>query len=101
MQIPTVHLNGSGHKILSEQYEEMYRAVNLALQSLHRNVPHGRDYYVQRDNPSAYTMACAEHDARIAKLQSVADELLALHRAVDQQVSEAKRNARLADWAGL
>ena len=84
MQIPTVHLNGTGHKGLTEQYESAYRAVMDAIDALALIAPHGRDYYVQSD-PAAYTKARGEHNDRLTRLQTVADELSALHQAVDQQ----------------
>lgn len=89
MQIPMVHLNGTGHKGLTEQYESAYRAVNSAVDALALIAPHGRDYYLQED-PAAYTKARGEHIDRMTRLQSVADELLALYRAVDDQVQIKK-----------
>jgi hypothetical protein len=84
MTIPILHLNGSSHKNLTEQYSNAYNAVQTALHELRHAAPHGRDYYVQSD-PAAYTKAAGEHADRMTRLQTVSDELLALYQAVDAQ----------------
>ena len=70
---PTIHLNGSSLGHLIEDYEKAARLVGDALVALGQTVPNGRDYYPQ--GPYACTVATKEHDARLAKLRDVRQEL--------------------------
>lgn len=62
-------------------------AVGAAIGDLAECAPHGRDYYVQGDD--AYAKARDEHLSRIARLQSVLDEIKVLARQV-QKAQDAK-----------
>lgn len=90
LTVPTVHLNGTGARGLLDQYEAAVHAVEHALTVLSQSAPHGRDYYVQKDT-AAYTKARGEHDARVIRLKTVSDELIALHRAVNEQIGYASQ----------
>lgn len=81
LKIPTVHLNGSGFKLLTEQYEVATRAVGAALDAL--PVPHGRDYYVQEDG--AYEVARKQFHDQHAKLTEVLTELRTIYREIHRQ----------------
>jgi hypothetical protein len=83
LTVPIVHLNGSGKKNLTEGFCEAGRAVNEAIDELCKIRPHGRDYYIAE--AGTYEKACREHEARIATLKRVSDELTALALAVDEQ----------------
>lgn len=85
LTLPTVHLNGTSRRELVAGYAQAYEAVTAALDTLtHSDVLNARDYYVSRD-PDAFRKAVAEHQSRVAKLQSVQAELLALYTHLDQQ----------------
>ena len=72
MTTPTIHLNGTSPERLAEQYSEARVAVLRAIEALHAASPHGRDYY---PTPGAYQRAAAEHAARCAALNAVAQDL--------------------------
>ena len=86
MTKPTIHLNGTSAADLLAQYRAAYEATFAALEALCKAAPHGRDYYLQGNSSypggsSAITNAQNEHEARVAKLLEVSEELhqLALH----------------------
>jgi hypothetical protein len=85
LAMPSVHLNGTGKTALLLGYNTARAALNLAIQSVQDTAPHGRDYYVQKDNP--IQMAMREHAARLEKLRQVASELEALAIHVSDQES--------------
>ena len=92
---PTVHLNGTSVTDLLDGYRAAVEALDAALHALQVTAPHGRDYYVQpstKDGRPALVAAQDEHLARVARLEDVRDELLALWVAVDAQ--EQERTAR-------
>ncbi len=83
MTTPTLHLNGTHPDDLREGFIEGFRAVNAAMDTLKNSAaPNGRDYYPQ--GKSALDQAISEHAARLQRLASVADELLALAVHVDE-----------------
>jgi len=79
MTLPTIHLNGTNARDLTQGYADAKAAVEDAIAAVCRACPNGRDYYVQ--GPAAMTAAQAEHWARLEKLKDVAHELelLAIH----------------------
>jgi hypothetical protein len=83
LAMPSVHLNGTDKESLLLGYRAAMTAVNLAIQTLQDTAPHGRDYYVQKDNPIG--RAIDEHFARMQKLQRVMDEIEALAIHVSDQ----------------
>jgi len=93
LAVPTIHMNGSSPDHLADAIRDAALAVNDAMEKLVACAPHGRDYYVQQD-PKALEIATAQHVARIAKLQSVYDELVAVWEKIQEQVDE--REARRA-----
>ena len=95
MIFPTVHLNGTAPEDLLHQYNQAYQSVESALSALALTCPHDRDYYVQAD-PQAGLMARGEHNQRMEKLRSVADDLMALSQSVfDQQQEREDRKLRV------
>jgi len=80
---PTIHRNGTSADDIQEQLQKAYRAVNEASKALSAAYPNARDYYVQGNE--AFPKARREWDERQAKLKSVADDLLAIHIAIDEQ----------------
>ena len=81
LTVPTVHLNGSGFKLLMEQYREAVEAVGNACEAL--PVPHGRDYYVQADG--TYKVARQQFQGQHAKLTEVLTELRTIAREIYRQ----------------
>ena len=79
LTLPTVHMNGTGARSLTEQYLQAANAVTLAIQDCQQSAPNGRDYYVQ--DGETLPIAGEEHWDRIQRLESVREELnvLALH----------------------
>jgi len=79
LAMPTVHLNGTGKAELLNGYRQAMAAVRLAINTVQSTAPHGRDYYVQKDNP--IQAAITEHSERLQVLEHVFNELetLAVH----------------------
>tara|TARA_Y100001937_G_scaffold59157_1_gene81233 strand:- start:142 stop:441 length:300 start_codon:yes stop_codon:yes gene_type:complete len=50
--LPTVHLNGTGKKMLLEGNTRIIQAVNDLKEAINDCEFHGRDYYVQDANPA-------------------------------------------------
>ena len=84
--VPIVHLNGSGLDSLMEACLDQITAIDEAIAVMRQNTPHGRDYYPLGD--AAHTQAVEQHMARIAKLQSVCDEVMSIAVAVSEGKSE-------------
>ncbi len=80
MMTPAVHLNGTSRAELFAGYLAAGQAVREAMTALAGAAPNGRDYYVK--SATAFTEAAAEHRSRMARLQSVYDELEQLAEAV-------------------
>ena len=68
---PTVHLNGTSREALLEGYIDCVNAVRHAVEVCQKNAPNARDYYLGAGWPAAQT----EHEARLAKMESVLAEL--------------------------
>lgn len=94
MKTPTIHLNGTARSQLQEQYDRAYRALTEAVQALNDAGPNARDYYVQE--VGAYGVACREHEARLAALAQVRDDLLQLF----DSCSEGAQQLRLLSVDG-
>ena len=73
MMTPTIHLNGTSRDELMRQLIDAREALRTAIYQLCEAYPNGRDYYVQ--GPDALPQAMKEHESRVARLQSVHDEL--------------------------
>ena len=73
---PTLHINGTSRPALFECYVDAMVAVEAAIDTLRKAIPHGRDYYPQGDG--AYAEATKEHQERIKALNKIAIELHAL-----------------------
>lgn len=87
---PTIHMNGSSADVLVEGYAEASSAITTALEKLAAAAPNARDYYPQGDD--AFEQARMEHFARLARLQSVRDELAELAEHVADE--NDKRRSR-------
>lgn len=79
--LPRVHLNGTGRKMLSEDYSKAQDTLHAAITDMAAIEFNARDYYILPD-PDAYRKACAKRDEMFAKLQEVEQYLLAHMEAV-------------------
>lgn len=82
MQLPTIHLNGTGKSALIEDLCNASAALDDAYQALKRTAPNGRDYYPQ--GPDALAQAEREHMARLRALDAIKAEVDALTIAIDE-----------------
>ena len=76
LTVPTVHLNGTSYDGLFVPICDAAGDIRRTIRSLEECAPHGRDYYLQGN--SALAVATSEHLSRVARLQSVLDELQAM-----------------------
>ncbi len=87
MMLPIIHHNGSGKDSLLEAAIDATNAVRVATEKLIACSPHGRDYYpyveVAGQRPAIY-VAMDEHQAMVAKLRAVHEELEALAIGIDE-----------------
>lgn len=90
MMMPTIHLNGSSAAALADDLVQAHGALNEALHALELTAPNARDYYVQ--DVAAFGVALAEFTARVEKLRSVRDDLMAIYNDIEAQVET--RNAQ-------
>jgi hypothetical protein len=89
MLLPTIHLNGtSGTDLLSQTVDAML-ALSDAIKALQAAGPHGRDYYVHGN--SAFPRALAEHEDRLANLEAVQADLVAIYESIHAQMTERGR----------
>ncbi len=80
MRVPTIHLNGTSGSTLMDEYLAAYEALVKARDAVLTITVHGRDYYVQKDNPiqeairEKYDMVEVLND----KMKEIADVLIAI-----------------------
>lgn len=82
MITPTVHLNGTSAEELGRQFRAVYSRVGIALIALRDATPNGRDYYVQ--SPDAFSKAMREHEARLAALVQLREDMLELYNSTQE-----------------
>ncbi len=94
MMAPTVHLNGTTGEVLLDQYMTAAKAVQKAIDAVCDAGPNARDYYVQGSD--AGLAAQREHEARVAALKAVRDELAAIAEGIQDQIDarDAARRSR-------
>ena len=83
LTLPTVHMNGTGHTTLTDDYENAdnaLRSFTKAFESIEFNA---RDYYVQ--GPESYQKARDERTAINLKIREIKDYLQAHRLAVHEQ----------------
>jgi hypothetical protein len=86
--VPTVHLNGSGKKNLTDDLEGAVNALDNAMGALRAMSPHGRDYYVQSDQ--ALKRAQTEHVNRAERLDDIKRELVAIWEGINDNKTEVE-----------
>jgi hypothetical protein len=88
---PTLHLNGTGFKMLYDSYEAAYRAIGDAKIALKNIEFHSRDYYVQADD-KAWTKARDERTEQFRQLDKVEKEMLDILIDLQHQQDERSLN---------
>jgi hypothetical protein len=78
--VPSVSLNGTGKKLLLEQYLEAMNKIEDAIAALGATNPHGRDFVGRNDD---FITARNEHSRRVRALQAVRHELEEIATAVN------------------
>ena len=73
MRLPTVHMNGTGRRMLKEGYEKAWWAIREAENALRNIEFNARDYYV--DGPEAWPEAVKEMEERFAALGKIEKDI--------------------------
>ena len=76
MQTPIINTNGDTAETLANQYWEALKAVRAAQRAVAEVHPNPRNFYPL--GPDAYAAAVRENEARLEKLEDIAQELSAL-----------------------
>ena len=76
LMVPTIHMNGTSRESLIEQLCNAVDAMHDAGKLLAAAAPNGRDYYPQGND--AIYKASKDHEARMASLRKIIDELSAI-----------------------
>jgi hypothetical protein len=90
MMLPTIHLNGTAGADLQDQITDAMLALHTAIKALQAAGPNGRDYYVQQD-VTAFAQAQQQHWDRLAKLEAVQVDLVAIAESIHAQMTERGR----------
>ena len=80
---PTVNPNGTSPGELLEQHELAISGLRSAISTLAAAAPNCRDYQIA--TPDAFASATNEHRDRLARLESVMDELEQLAEHISDQ----------------
>ena len=100
MMTPTLHLNGTAGADLQDQVTDAMLALSDAINALQAAGPNGRDYYVQRD-VTAFAQAQQQHEDRLARLEAVQADLVAIAEAIHAQMTPprtAPKTTIRAEW---
>lgn len=73
MQLPVVHLNGTGRETLTREYTAALEAVRAAFAAVADVTVNGRDYYPA--GPGAFDAALEQHQAQLRRLGEVQEHL--------------------------
>lgn len=84
VQLPYLHLNGSGKKNLEKDYEEVWKKAYELRESFSCIVPHMRDYYPLPDAGEAYGRARAQFHEWVR----LTDEILGAMTAMRLGISD-------------
>lgn len=69
LTLPSIHLNGSGRRMLTEDYTAAYHALQAAIRAFQSVEFNARDYYPQ--GADAFTRARHQRDAQLQHLSGV------------------------------
>ena len=81
--VPIIHRNGDTARELLSQVLAAGHAIREAQKALQLACPNARNYYTIV--PPTYPQAMREHEARLKKLQSVYQELVAIADGIHDQ----------------
>ncbi len=91
MMLPTIHLNGtSGDDLLSQTVDAML-ALSDTITALQAAGPNSRDYYVQPGQQQRFAQAQQQHEDRLAKLEAIQADLVAIYESIHAQMTERSR----------
>ena len=85
LPVPSVHLNGTGAKGLSDQLRAAYSALGTAAEAMQQALPHGRDYYPQdagTPNGASFQAARKAHLVLLAQVEAARESYLELTIAI-------------------
>jgi hypothetical protein len=85
LQIPVVHLNGTGKTALLKEVGEAIKAVEVAMDKVNNMTIHARDYYVKPNHETAFNEASSQATMRYRKLDAVLAELIEYRSGVFKQ----------------
>lgn len=83
LAVPTIHMNGTSKNDLVEAIRAVRTHLQDALDAMSNISPNGRDYCVQ--NAGALLLAVAQHRDRVARIESVNEELMAIWEKIEDQ----------------
>ena len=69
LTLPSIHTNGTGRRMLTEDYTAAYHALQAAFRAFQSIEFNARDYYVQSDH--AFNKARTERDIQLHHLAEV------------------------------
>jgi hypothetical protein len=82
--VPTIHLNGSSAPRLLSNLAAAASALRTARRALDETHPNMRDFYPQGDG--AFSVALAEHTARLVRVEETLREVSELQEAILYQI---------------
>lgn len=81
LQLPILHLNGSGRDNLRDQFKTLYRAARDLENLMCQNGPHARDYFPLGDG--AFLAAREQHVQRLQAIQQLVEDYKMLYYHVE------------------
>jgi len=69
LTLPSIHLNGTGRRMLTEDYTTAYNALQAAIRAFQSIEFNARDYYTQ--GADAFTRARHQRDVQLQHLADV------------------------------
>ena len=69
LTLPSIHLNGTGRRMLTEDYTTAYHALQAAIRAFQSIELNGRDYYPQ--GADAFYQARSQRDVQLQHLSGV------------------------------
>lgn len=69
LTLPSIHLNGTGRRMLTEDYTAAYHALQAAIRAFQSIEFNARDYYIQ--DADAFYRARSQRDIQLQHLSGV------------------------------
>lgn len=86
--VPSVHLNGTSEKGLTDPIEKVRSHLRDAHDTLRHASPHMRDFYTQENASASFALASEQHFDRISRIEVLIEELETLQMAIQDQGTE-------------